>query len=423
MTHEGARPARRIGLLTSSFPRSPEDVSGIFVLQFAAALAARGHEIDVLAPAPAAPVPPAMWLPPGIRLHHVAYLRPAAMQRTFYRAGAMENLATDPLAWPGALTFPLALRRAAIHCAKRWDALVSHWAVPAGLVAASLPHRGPHLAVMHSGDVHLLERLAGGDVLARFLAARASALLFTHEGLRAQFFTRIGPLAASRALPKGHVSPMGVVPPDAPPGGRSAARRRLGLSSKEPRLAITMSRLVPIKGIDVAIQAVAHLGGRVRLAVAGEGPERNALQRLARSLNAPVRFLGPLHGAAKRDWVAAADVLLLPSRSLPDGRCEGVPHAALEALAAGLPVLASRSGGLPTLASTTAVRLVPSEDPHALAQALSEWPDPHRRSTLARAARRAVAPLHWHRLAPRIEALLFDAPHRLQPSTTSGAAV
>ncbi len=407
MSH-GRQPGRRIGLLTSSFPRHPDDGAGPFVLQFAAAMAARGHQVEVLAPAPQGPTPPSLgWLPAGVCLHHVPYLRPAFLQRTFYRAGAPENLASDPLAWPGAVSFPIALRRAARRRLCRWDAVVSHWALPAGLAAATLPWGGTHLAVLHSGDVHLLERLPGGDVPARLLAARASALLFTHEELRDRFLARIGPLAASRALSKSHVSPMGIAHQGAVPGGRRGARQRLGLPPGGPRIALTLSRLVPIKGIDVAIRAVSRLQGEVRLVVAGEGPERPALHRLAADLQAPVRFVGHLNGPTKRDWLAAADVLLVPSRPLPDGRREGVPHAALEALDAGLPLLASRTGGLSTLEGSVAVRLLPPEDPGALAASLRHWPRPTDRDRLARAARRVAAPLHWPRLAPRLEALLF----------------
>src|SRR5712671_261102 len=69
----------RVGMLTTSFPRFEHDSAGTFVLGMARALAARGHEVEVLAPEPreAAPVP--SW--PGVWVEYVPYLRPRALQR------------------------------------------------------------------------------------------------------------------------------------------------------------------------------------------------------------------------------------------------------------------------------------------------------------------------------------------------------
>jgi glycosyltransferase involved in cell wall biosynthesis len=105
-----------------------------------------------------------------------------------------------------------------------------------------------------------------------------------------------------------------------------------------------LARLVPIKGVDVALWALASLPARFRMVVAGDGPA-GALMTLARE---PSR---------------------IASRPLPDGRAEGTPLAALEALAAGVPVVASATGGLADLARL-GVHLVPPDAPDALAAAL-----------------------------------------------------
>jgi len=123
----------RIGVLTTSFPRTDDDISGSFVLGFARELAARGHTLEVLAPEPAERVAAPQL--PGVSTHWVPYLRPRSLQRTFYGAGVPDNLRRDARAWLGVVPFPLALLRACAARESRWDALISHWALPCALVA------------------------------------------------------------------------------------------------------------------------------------------------------------------------------------------------------------------------------------------------------------------------------------------------
>lgn len=105
---------------------------------------------------------------------------------------------------------------------------------------------------------------------------------------------------------------------------------------------LALAALVPRKGLDVLLDALACLesGSRPMLWIAGDGPERGALEERARArdLGPRTRFLGRRDDVA--DLLAAADVLALPSHK------EGLGVAALEGMAAGLPILASRVGGL-----------------------------------------------------------------------------
>ena len=99
---------------------------------------------------------------------------------------------------------------------------------------------------------------------------------------------------------------------------------------------LVLGRLSPEKGIDVVIQAWNGVG---RLVVAGDGPERQRLEALA---PAGVEFVGAVESAAVPRLLADARALLMPSRCY-----EGSPRAVVEALAAGVPVIASDIGGLP----------------------------------------------------------------------------
>ena len=123
--------------------------------------------------------------------------------------------------------------------------------------------------------------------------------------------------------------------------------------------ALIVSRLSPEKGVDVAIDACRLAG--IPLVVAGDGPDRDTLMQ--RAAGEDVSFLGQVDRARLGELRGRAAVALVPSRS---GETFGL--AAAEAMAAGLPVAASRVGSLPELLDEDA--LVTPGDPAALAQAI-----------------------------------------------------
>ena len=132
--------------------------------------------------------------------------------------------------------------------------------------------------------------------------------------------------------------------------------------------ALVAARLSPEKGIDTAIEASARAA--VPLHIAGEGPLRDELEQLAARLAAPVRFLGRLDREALGRELAAAAMLLLPSRYH-----EFAGYAALEAMAAGVPVLVTTLGAPPELAGEE--RTVPPNDAEALATRMAAlWDEP-----------------------------------------------
>jgi len=135
--------------------------------------------------------------------------------------------------------------------------------------------------------------------------------------------------------------------------------------------ALVASRLSPEKGLEAAVEAAAGTG--VALKVAGEGPERERLERRAAQLSAPVTFLGRVSGDEVAGLLAGAGALLLPSRYH-----EFSPYAVLEAMAAGVPVLGAAVGGVPELIG--ADRVLPRGDTPALTERLRElWAHPDRR--------------------------------------------
>jgi glycosyltransferase involved in cell wall biosynthesis len=204
-----------------------------------------------------------------------------------------------------------------------------------------------------------------------------------------------------RVIPSA-VDPRGLAASDAP----ATLRSRLGLDG-EAFVVLVLAALVPRKGIDVLIDAFAGLRAavpRARLLVAGEGPERAALEERARraELGESALFLGRRDD--KGDLLALCDVLALPSRQ------EGLGVAALEAMAAARPVVASRVGGLAEAVEHGRTGLlVPPDDPRALEEALARLAaDPELRAALGAAGPGRVADGHL----PEQMVLAYEALYR-----------
>jgi colanic acid/amylovoran biosynthesis glycosyltransferase len=135
-------------------------------------------------------------------------------------------------------------------------------------------------------------------------------------------------------------------------------------------------RLIEKKGLDLTLRAFAEVSKTfpaARLVIAGDGPLRAGLEKLAGELGvaARTRFTGFLGQPQLREEVRGAHLFVHPSRTTTDGNREGVPNAMLEAMASGAVAIASRHGGIPeAMTDGEGGLLVPENDAAALAQAM-----------------------------------------------------
>ena len=169
--------------------------------------------------------------------------------------------------------------------------------------------------------------------------------------------------------------------------GVEPGRRRDAAATAPPVSLISVGRLRAPKDFVTLLRAVATLEpGSFRLRIAGDGPERPALEEEAAhlGLDGAVELLGTREDVG--DLLAAADVFVLSSDS------EGLPMSVLEAMASGLPVVASAVGGIPELVRDEGTGvLVPPRDPGALAAALEALiAQPALRARLGEAGRRRI---------------------------------
>jgi glycosyltransferase involved in cell wall biosynthesis len=281
-----------------------------------------------------------------------------------------------------------------------------------GRIAAVLAG-DPRPAIVHTYHGHVLEGYFGPWQNAAYRGlerrlARVSDRLIGVSQATVDDLVRIG--VAERA--KFEVIPIGLdldpflhAGPDAGSGFRREAR-----AQADEVLLTFVGRLVPIKRVDVLLRALARtrkLGAPVRLAVVGDGGERETLERLAGELGiwGHVFFAG--YRADMVEVAAATDLAVLSSDN------EGTPVWLIEAAAAGAPAAAVSVGGVPDVVTSQTGALAPPGDADALARAIAGLSlDPERRATLGEAARRHVAE-HFaaERLVRDIEGL-YEGPLR-----------
>jgi glycosyltransferase involved in cell wall biosynthesis len=150
---------------------------------------------------------------------------------------------------------------------------------------------------------------------------------------------------------------------------RGEARARLGLD-RHAFVVLALGRLVPIKGFDLLVQALPAVAAQVptaQVVLVGDGAERTRLAGLASALGVTgqLRMAGEITEVTTH--LAAADVLAVPSRN------EGMGRVLVEAMALGIPVVATAVGGIPDVVTDGECgRLVPPDDVDALAAALIE---------------------------------------------------
>jgi colanic acid/amylovoran biosynthesis glycosyltransferase len=156
-------------------------------------------------------------------------------------------------------------------------------------------------------------------------------------------------------------------------------------------------RFVDKKGLDLTLQAFATATRslpKARLILLGDGPLLPALREQAARLGIAdrVEFPGFLHRFVVKDLLYSAHIFMHPSRTSADGNREGVPNAMLEAMASGMPVTATRHGGIPeAVTDGESGLLVPENDPAALSEALGRvLCDEALRNRIAEGGRRSI---------------------------------
>jgi glycosyltransferase involved in cell wall biosynthesis len=397
----------RILFISTIYPNPGEPGRGVFNRNLVRSLAAR-HEVTVLAPVPWTSDPP--WrsaaaecgpdrsrLLDGVRVHHPRY---------YY----VPKLFGDRAGWFYWRSVRATVSR--ILASFTPDLVLGYWAYPDGAAAVRVARQtGARSAVIVGGSDVLLDtrsesrRRRVADTLTSL-----DAVLSVSDDLRRKVVELGVPAGRS------HLWRQGVETDLFRPGDRAAARTKLGIPEGEP-VVVWVGRMVPVKGLDILVGAcerLNHRGVGFRLFLVGDGPLRPELESACQRarLGARVTFAGPCGHEQLADWYRAADLTVLPSRS------EGLPNVLRESVSCGTPFVASRVGGIAEIADDTLDRLVPPEDPEALAGAIAA-------ALAGRDARpaRRYAPLNWDESADHLIRLVTgDGPGTPGPAALAIAS-
>ncbi|HEX3903422.1 MAG TPA: glycosyltransferase family 4 protein [Polyangia bacterium] len=277
------------------------------------------------------------------------------------------------------------------------DVVLGCWAFPDGLASILLARRlGVACAVkVHGSDLNVLPQQRSLKMLLRWGLPRVDRLIAVSRPL--------GQRAIELGVPPARIDIVanGIDRAVFHPRDRGEARARLQLPGG--RLVIYVGRLEAAKGVVDLAEAFRRLApgqANLRVAFIGDGAARPRCEELAAAFPGRVFLTGALPMPAVADWIAASDILTLPSWN------EGTPNVLLEALASGRRVVATNVGGIPDVVSSPRLgELVPARDVAALAEALAravETPyDPQEMTS--------AAPHSWPESAARLRDALAAA--------------
>lgn len=392
----------RILTLTHNYPRFPGDPAGAFVARIAEGAAARGHDVEVLAPhARGTDLDEQAG---SVRIRRFQYA-PETLERVAYTGDLHGRTLLSPLAalaFPGFLVaFGLAVRSAIRRFSP--DVIHAHWWMPAGWFASRA--KVPYLVTCHGSDVRLLERGALVRRIARPIFQRA-AQVTTVSRFLAEDLELMLPGLKGKVL----VSPMPV----------DVKRFLVGARTEKvnPPRVLYAGNLVPSKGVDVLLRAVAELARRgvaCELNILGEGPARAQLESLAGDLGIASRttwapFVPQANMAAE---YGASTVTVLPTR----GHAEGLGLTLVEALLAGSAVVGTAAGGIPEVVMDERTGLIARDgDPLHLADQIQRLlADPPLRDRLTRAGKEHILQTYAPEAAIDRFLELYDVVAKHQP--------
>ena len=395
-------PSRPLGLLflTQTYPRFEGDTAGPFIRDLARGLVRRGDRVTVLTPH--AEGVPAAWEDGGVEVLSFRYA-PESREVLGYGRSLEADERVKGRTLVAAPLYALAARRAIRRQLRRrsFDLVHAHWIVPNGVVAAAADRNTPLAIGLHGSDVFLAEKKRV-RAFARWALSRSRLL----TGCSPELVDRVRalgfPAERSRVIPYG--VDVETFSPD--PARRGIWRERLGIPETAPLL-LGVGRMATKKGFQVLIEILPALLGEfpdLRVVLAGGGDLLDRFREAARPWADRIHFPGSVLRDTLPDLYRAADLFTLPAVHDAKGNVDGLPNVILEAMASGLPVVASGISGIPLAVEDGRTGLlVPEGAPAALLAALRRLlADPAAaREMGVRGRHKALTELTWDTVAAR----------------------
>lgn len=225
----------------------------------------------------------------------------------------------------------LGLWRKLLFILPQYDIVHAHWIIPQGIVQSFFKKK--YLVTGHGGDVTSMNKGIIKKLKVRALK-RAGRVTVVSNALKKEVMKLVNNIEV-------YVQSMGCDLDTFGPENR----RNNYFQQNGKKIVLFVGRLAEKKGVTYLIEAVRELD--VKLVIVGKGPLENQLKNQADNLKEKVVFLGAKTHEELRSIYASADIFVAPSITAKDGDKEGVPTTIIEAMASGLPVIASATSGIP----------------------------------------------------------------------------
>ena len=333
-----------ISVIASSYPRFEGDGTAPFVRSISLALQKLGNNVEVIAPydLDVREVDAC-----DIKLKRFKY----ALKKSWHIMGHSRALEGDNNLRSGAylLIIPYIVcgSVALYRSIKKQESTVvhAHWSLPNGLCAWIVNRiiRTPYIISLHGSDVYVSKKNILFGKINELVLRGAQAITACSKELFEYAESHGG-------QGKTHLIAWGADPTRfIPVNEKAAIRRELNLP-EDGLIIASLGRLVPKKGFDVLVSAFAQLKipGKSYLLIGGSGPQKDLLVELSRKLKIEEQLIlpGAINWNKTSSFLGACDIFVLPSIRDPHGNLDGLPTVLLEAMACGLPCIASDIGGV-----------------------------------------------------------------------------
>lgn len=332
----------KILVLTTTFPRYKNDNTPGFILELSKEIKRQGIEIIVLAPHhKGAKI---FEIMEGIKTFRFPYFFPKNLQRLCYEGGIMRNIKKSFLAKLQVPLFFIFYFYFSYKLVKKFkiNIIHSHWIIPSGFIGGILKKilKLNHVSTAHAIDIYTLEKLPFRKFLMSFIYKNCDYIVCVSSVLKEKIIKILNKKYFEEE--KIFIKPMGM----------KITPFLISQKDKEDKFNILfLGRFVEKKGINYLIHAVkkiSFLYKNIQLLIGGAGPLEKEVRELVKNLNLEefVKFLGWIPRDKLPFVFKETDVLVVPSIITEEGDTEGLPTVILEAMGAGIPVIASDVGGI-----------------------------------------------------------------------------
>jgi colanic acid/amylovoran biosynthesis glycosyltransferase len=320
---------QRVLVLATTVPAVRDDGTPQFVLDLSLGLQ-RAFDVCIVTPRVSG-AKPEEWID-GVFVRRFAYF--PLRWESLAEGAILPNLKARPATGVQVPFLLGAYLRAAAEAGRRFrpDVIHAHWLIPGGLVALAVARarKIPYIVTVHGADAFALHA-PGLEQLKKMVMRNAEVV-----GLTSGALARAVPEVPSVPQP---VIPMGV--------DVEAFASDIGSRAPVSGQLLFVGRLAEKKGVDILLQAIAGVP-EATLVIGGDGPDAPVLGALSERLGLSdrVRFAGRISRAQLREELRFASAVVVPSRVAADGDQDTTPLVMSESMSAGVPVIASRLGGL-----------------------------------------------------------------------------